>query len=630
MMTFTQSSVFRETPRRRFPPRAAQPAMMSARSSPKPSCACGGGCPRCAKTAFQAKRPGGWGDAAEREADRMAVRVAAGEAGRPELHRKTAAPVGAPEGRRELPEGVDAVVRSPGRPLDDTTRTTMEQRFGWDFGQVRVHADARAAASARAVGALAYTVGRDIVFDAGRYAPGTARGTELLGHELTHVVQQNPAAGSRDRMLQRTVSPDYATIEDKLTYGVFDWAVTDEEAHEVLVILNGLSDQDLADTVAAMDRDGLVDRLLDNITEEDEERYAVLIGRISRHRSVSHSAEWIVGRLSRGVFDWAVTDEDAHQALMALMGLESQELRTLVGRMVNEKVFDRLEEELPDEDLRRYPALLARLRAIRDEFLALVTAHTAFLRSRPEARSSPAGAGAAIRSTVSSTGYGGARATWPDLSAEVQAQWRHRAEVAIARVTVSVRGTDLEPILSRGKLVFDPEDAERNNAYAYVVGENELYFGRGWVEDAEADPRTVWQSIAHELGGHEEFGATWSWEIMRATLDRLTPEERREALSGVNSVYSAYGYLETEIYAELRELPYRIPTSGGDLPSEDVQKELRRIRDAFGPDVGRQIVLRLYYRVLGDPRVSESSRMLLYQSVQSVFGLFPISGPVLP
>jgi hypothetical protein len=66
----------------------------------------------------------------------------------------------------------------------------MEARFGYDFSRVRVHTDATAAESARAVQALAYTVGEDIVFGAGRYAPATGAGQRLLAHELTHVVQQ--------------------------------------------------------------------------------------------------------------------------------------------------------------------------------------------------------------------------------------------------------------------------------------------------------------------------------------------------------------------------------------------------------------------------------------------------------
>jgi hypothetical protein len=66
----------------------------------------------------------------------------------------------------------------------------MEPRFGQDFSRVRVHSDERAGASARSVDALAYTVGHDIVFDAGRYRPNTGEGRRLIAHELTHVIQQ--------------------------------------------------------------------------------------------------------------------------------------------------------------------------------------------------------------------------------------------------------------------------------------------------------------------------------------------------------------------------------------------------------------------------------------------------------
>jgi hypothetical protein len=89
------------------------------------------------------------------------------------------------------PPLVHEALATPGRPLEAATRDAMEQSFGHDFGRVRVHTDARADASARAVSALAYTVGTDIVFAAGRYSPGTGAGRALLAHELTHVVQQN-------------------------------------------------------------------------------------------------------------------------------------------------------------------------------------------------------------------------------------------------------------------------------------------------------------------------------------------------------------------------------------------------------------------------------------------------------
>jgi hypothetical protein len=95
--------------------------------------------------------------------------------------------------RDAVPPIVHEVLRSPGQPLDAATRATMEPRFGHDFGRVRVHTDTRATESAREVNALAYTVGRDVVFGAGQYALGTTSGDQLLAHELVHVIQQSHA-----------------------------------------------------------------------------------------------------------------------------------------------------------------------------------------------------------------------------------------------------------------------------------------------------------------------------------------------------------------------------------------------------------------------------------------------------
>jgi len=100
------------------------------------------------------------------------------------------------------PPIVDDVLTQSGQPLDPATRSFMEARLGYDFSRVRVHSGARANASARSVHAHAYTVGDNIVFDAGRFAPQTREGRRLLAHELTHVVQQGAFGG----MLQRKIN----------------------------------------------------------------------------------------------------------------------------------------------------------------------------------------------------------------------------------------------------------------------------------------------------------------------------------------------------------------------------------------------------------------------------------------
>lgn len=87
--------------------------------------------------------------------------------------------------------------RSGGRPMSQVARSFFEPRFGHEFSAVRVHTDASAARSARAVNARAYTLGRNIVFGSGEYAPETDRGRTLLAHELTHVIQQGEGRSLR-------------------------------------------------------------------------------------------------------------------------------------------------------------------------------------------------------------------------------------------------------------------------------------------------------------------------------------------------------------------------------------------------------------------------------------------------
>jgi hypothetical protein len=88
----------------------------------------------------------------------------------------------------------------------------MEPRFGYDFGQVRVHAGVRAAESARAVGAHAYTVGQRIVFGAGQFQPNSPQGRRILAHELAHVIQQS-AATYRPSLQRWAISGNRATAD---------------------------------------------------------------------------------------------------------------------------------------------------------------------------------------------------------------------------------------------------------------------------------------------------------------------------------------------------------------------------------------------------------------------------------
>ena len=130
-----------------------------------------------------------------------------------QIQRKAAASVTP----REAPPIVHETLRSPGQPLDSSTRSFFEPRFKRDFSSVRVHADDKAAESARSVNALAYTIGPHLVFGPGQYAPSAPAGRELLAHELAHVMQQKeghtlvhaPANRVHTVQLQRRSPPSW-------------------------------------------------------------------------------------------------------------------------------------------------------------------------------------------------------------------------------------------------------------------------------------------------------------------------------------------------------------------------------------------------------------------------------------
>jgi hypothetical protein len=144
-------------------------------------------------------------DPLEQEADRVADQVLAASTlpatsrAPPRIQRFTGQ-AGTAAGT--APASVDRVLARSGRPLDAALQQDMESRFGHDFSRVRVHSDSAAEQSAREISAHAYTVGHNIVFGQGRYAPETHAGQRLLAHELTHVVQQSAAVGAHSGSVQ--------------------------------------------------------------------------------------------------------------------------------------------------------------------------------------------------------------------------------------------------------------------------------------------------------------------------------------------------------------------------------------------------------------------------------------------
>lgn len=152
------------------------------------------------------------GDEFEQEADRIADQVS--------LAPTTQVPVRALVQRQsnsndgvQVSGAAESQIQSSthgGQPLPASARKFFEPRLGFDFSRVRIHSDAQAANLAQPLHARAFTLGQNIWFGEGQYAPTTAAGNRLLAHELTHVAQQQttPSHSAAPARLQRNIFGD--------------------------------------------------------------------------------------------------------------------------------------------------------------------------------------------------------------------------------------------------------------------------------------------------------------------------------------------------------------------------------------------------------------------------------------
>ncbi len=552
-------------------------------------------------------------DASEFQADRIADLVAS-----------SAANTQAALDRRAyslVPEA-SGIGLGAGQPLDAKTRSSFEPQFGVDFSPVRVHAGPEANRAARTFGASAFTVGSDIAFARGQYAPHTGSGRRLLAHELTHVAQPHEAT------VARAISPDYDKIKDKLTYKLNDWAITDKEAHDVLDILSKLAGPDFDDTLQAMEKDDLVSALLENISDKDQTTYAPLIQKIHSQRGTIDIGRHITDMMSyHTVLDWVITDEEARLVLDALKSLKAdpKKLRDVVIA-IPAKQYERFFDNLSGDDRSANLRFLQDIEMMRSSGMTpdeMAGDQKKYLEAQATAEGKSVGE--YIGGEVAKRGYGGNAPVWwssltPDQQDERKKKFAEVLEKIRKRAPKEIREIISSAEAAGGGIVFDPDKAEELGAYGVRSGDK-LIVGKSWLETAENDIKDVYDNISHELGGHREYGDKPSWEIMQSVLASLPPAERAKATGGAKSPYSAYGYMETEIYAELRELPYTTAGSQSDNPADDVEKQLEKIKEAFSPAVAEALVRGFRRRIQLDPKITGKARDIYDEKVKTVFGI---------
>jgi hypothetical protein len=318
-------------------------------------------------------------DPLEIEADQIADRVLSAPAGlvvaaaTPRIQRY---PISQTLATGIAPESVSSVLAAPGRPIDAPLQFDMEQRFHHDFSRVRVHSGPLAEQSARDVNARAYTVGNNIVFAAGQFAPGTHEGRRLLAHELTHVVQQSGSDSSELSVQRKTTvgelplpaEVDFAALADQVYDAIYRIGTDEEAVYRALEQLR--QDPSMIATLITTyaNRHKGADMIADihDDFEDEELEYALqLLGRgkagaAQRVASGPGATDLeTAAKRIRAAVEGAGTDEEAIYAALLPFNRATQQLEQMYHFLFGESLRWRINDEMSSDELRHALSLLS-------------------------------------------------------------------------------------------------------------------------------------------------------------------------------------------------------------------------------------------------------------------------------
>jgi len=219
-------------------------------------------------------------------------------------------------------------LKGTGQPLPVAERAFFEPRFGRDFSNVRVHADNRAARTARAINARAFTLGHDVVFGAGEFRPQTGVGRRLMAHELTHTIQQANVGAS---LLQREATPPRAIAPARAYREYVEEVITMMTEAAVFSYAGGLDN-------------ARIQRLLENWFQTTQRALAYIRQYLGNDRALTQR----VGRTYIGAIESLIRGASSQ------LGLRPHELFTRHRSRIHAWGWpERLSEELPAGQRRR-------------------------------------------------------------------------------------------------------------------------------------------------------------------------------------------------------------------------------------------------------------------------------------
>lgn len=501
--------------------------------------------------------------------------------------------------------GVDAAVRQPGTELEPGLRERFGRHFGADFSMVRVHTDPAAAASAVQAGAAAYTVGADIV--AGhRLDPHTSAGQRLLAHELAHVVQQSMQS---QQGTQGTAAPD--ALERN----------ADQAADAALA---GRTAPIRAASGPAVQRQAAADPF-------DALRTPQKVVTAAEAKAMLDHYEKLPGpgrdAIVQAFHHPGVIASDLARWLAALDGKELERRRALVSDIA-ERVQRLAVEGQAGKNLTQLAEAQAAFMRQGETQLAEKEASTEAKKTgQPPKPVTPADLARVHKAEAERTSPIGT-ASKTGLTDEEMAKWTARANKVIAEVVEACRREAPELGITAANLRWDPEQVLGHGRNVYALSGYPLIFGTAFIETAEADPAYVVRTVVHEARGHPDFGNRFgSYEA------RIYDEAQKKhpELGGPitdKPDKDIYGYIGTEMYAALREVPYERALSTADAakgltraisPEENVDNKIGLIKSKYAPGIAEAVLQGLYERFRVDPRISQDALALFESTAAKYF-----------
>jgi hypothetical protein len=488
----------------------------------------------------------------------------------------------------------------------------MEFRIGVDFGDVRVHADDTAAVTAEGVGAIAYSVGRDVVFGSQAYQPDTAAGRALIAHELTHVAQDLTGRGNGESSM----------LEAEADRAAGHAPMPGQPQQQVRVGGQVLHRKPLPGP--APDIEFTLILALDPLPSTEARKafdaYRKMTTVQRKKALESHFKGKTLGKLLR-----ALPKADA-------MNTYPDEIREML-RFV-EEASTREARGKTDAEMAEIQARFQRAEAEKAAKAAAAAKAPKGVVPKPP---TPAEVEAERKKRVEKSSITPvAVATWDAMSAATKSDWTKRADKVVDIVLALTSKSFPELKLTKANFKADFAGVEKRGAgvLAFEGGTPAApvaVFGFAFVRAAEADPGYVLGVVVHELFGHREYGPYGS-EYHLKLYDEAQAKipgyvKPAEGTTARTTEKDAYAYQETEIYALLRSLSYSKSIAPKDTgkglvgyePAQWAKNRIGVIKSQWEPTIAVAIVRGLYMRLLLDPRISGPAMKAFNDGVKNHF-----------